>query len=138
MKSIKNGKNEKINTSLMNVGYKAERSIEDEIERQSHADLGIVVMSYVIMFVYILIALGEIDVKNILLEAKITLGLIGVVVVLLSVAASIGFFSWLLYFFDQGVVGTLIIVEVIPFLILAVGVDNIFILVQAYQVRINA
>lgn len=28
---------------------------------------------------------------------------------------------------------TLIVIEVIPFLVLAVGVDNIFILVQAYQ-----
>ncbi len=30
--------------------------------------------------------------------------------------------------------GTLIIMEVVPFLVLAVGVDNIFILVQHYQV----
>lgn len=32
-----------------------------------------------------------------------------------------------------GVAATLIIVEVIPFLVLAVGVDNIFILVQTHQ-----
>jgi len=45
----------------------------------------------------------------------------------LSVAASLGACS---YF---GTAATLIIVEVIPFLVLAVGVDNIFILVQALQ-----
>ena len=46
---------------------------------------------------------------------------------LLSVLASIGFYGYI------GVPVTLIIVEVIPFLVLAVGVDNIFIMVQTYQ-----
>jgi Niemann-Pick C1 protein len=55
------------------------------------------------------------------------LGLCGVAIVLLSVTASIGLLSFL------NVKSTLIIVEVIPFLVLAVGVDNIFILVQAFQ-----
>ena len=48
-------------------------------------------------------------------------------IVLLSVAASIGIFGFI------GVSATLIIFEIIPFLVLAVGVDNIFILVQTYQ-----
>ena len=52
----------------------------------------------------------------------------GVTIVLLSVAASLGMYSYM------GVPATLIIIEVVPFLVLAVGVDNIFILVQAYQV----
>ena len=59
------------------------------------------------------------------------LGLAGVTIVFLSVLASLGFFSYV------GVPATLIIVEVVPFLVLAVGVDNIFILVQAYQVGTN-
>lgn len=60
---------------------------------------------------------------------KISLGLAGVLIVLLSVSSSIGFFSYL------NIPATLIIIEVVPFLVLAVGVDNIFILVQAFQVR---
>lgn len=44
-----------------------------------------------------------------------------------SVACSLGIFSYI------GVPLTLIVIEVIPFLVLAVGVDNIFILVQTYQ-----
>ena len=55
------------------------------------------------------------------------MGIVGVFIVLLSVASSLGFCSWF------GIKATLIIVEVIPFLVLAVGVDNIFILVQALQ-----
>ncbi len=46
---------------------------------------------------------------------------------LLSVVASVGIFGFI------GVPATLIIFEIIPFLVLAVGVDNIFILVQTYQ-----
>lgn len=46
---------------------------------------------------------------------------------LISVAASVGIFAYI------GVPATLIIIEVIPFLVLAVGVDNIFILVQTQQ-----
>lgn len=61
-------------------------------------------------------------------DAKISLGLAGVIIVLLSVGASLGFYSYL------GIPSTLIIIEVVPFLVLAVGVDNIFILVQKYQV----
>ena len=64
------------------------------------------------------------------IDSKITLGLAGVSIVLLSVAASVGFYSYM------NVPMTLIIIEVVPFLVLAVGVDNIFILVQSYQVML--
>lgn len=55
------------------------------------------------------------------------MGLSGVVIVLCSVAMSLGIFSY------AGIPLTLIIIEVVPFLALAVGVDNIFILVQHLQ-----
>lgn len=110
------------------IAYKAERSIEDELDRQSQSDIVTVAVSYLIMFIYILLALGDINhCSTVLVDARFTLGLVGVFVVLLSVVSSLGFFLFL------GVPATLIIVEVIPFLVLAVGVDNIFILVQAFQ-----
>ena len=62
------------------------------------------------------------------IDSKLLVGVSGVVIVLLSVSASLGFFSII------GQPATLIIIEVIPFLVLAVGVDNIFILVHTYQV----
>ena len=62
------------------------------------------------------------------IDLKITLGLSGVLLVLLSVLSSIG----LMGFIGQPM--TLIIVEVIPFIVLAIGVDNIFILVQSFEV----
>ncbi|KAF8767941.1 NPC intracellular cholesterol transporter 1-like [Argiope bruennichi] len=113
---------------LLNIAYKAERSIQDEIERGSHSDLLTVAISYILMFGYITVSLGEYhQCKTLLVESKFTLGFFGVLIVLISVISSLGLFSFL------GIPATLIIVEVIPFLVLAVGVDNIFILVQAFQ-----
>ncbi|XP_013397957.1 Niemann-Pick C1 protein isoform X2 [Lingula anatina] len=112
------------------VAYSAERSIQDEINRESNSDVLTILISYLIMFAYITISLGEAnscDTVRLLIDSKITLGFAGVLIVFLSVISSLGFYSYI------GVPMTLIIIEVIPFLVLAVGVDNIFILVQAYQ-----
>ena len=62
--------------------------------------------------------------RKVFVGSKFTLGLFGIALVILSVASSVGLFSAI------GVKVTLIIAEVIPFLVLAVGVDNVFILVH--------
>jgi Niemann-Pick C1 protein len=62
--------------------------------------------------------------RSLFIGSKFFLGLFGIALVILSVAASVGLFSFL------HVRVTLIIAEVIPFLVLAVGVDNVFILVH--------
>lgn len=112
----------------MNVAFFSERSIEDELDRQSKSDIVTVVISYIIMFVYITISLGKLgSCSRFLIDSKLTLGLGGVFIVLASVLCSIGIFGFV------GIPATLIIMEVIPFLVLAVGVDNIFILVQTHQ-----
>ena len=110
------------------VKYRAERSIEDEIERESKSDIKTVLISYLIMFLYIAIALGRIrNVRHLFVDMKVSLGVAGVALVTLSVWASVGIFSYM------RIPTTLIIFEVIPFLVLAVGVDNIFILTQSIQ-----
>ena len=114
----------------MDVAFTSERSVEDELERETYGDLATIAVSYIIMFVYITLALGQyttVSLTGFLIESKITLGLFGVMIVILSVFASMGIFALV------GVPATLIIFEIIPFLVLAVGVDNIFILVQTYQ-----
>lgn len=62
--------------------------------------------------------------RSLFVGSKFNLGLFGIFLVILSVSTSVGLFSLL------GVKVTLIIAEVIPFLVLAVGVDNVFILVH--------
>ncbi|KAL9926013.1 NPC intracellular cholesterol transporter 1 isoform X3 [Glossina fuscipes] len=112
----------------MDIAFTSERSIEDELNRESQSDVLTILVSYLIMFAYIAISLGHVqEVSRAFIDSKITLGVGGVIIVLASVVSSVGVFGYI------GVPATLIIVEVIPFLVLAVGVDNIFILVQTYQ-----
>jgi hypothetical protein len=44
---------------FMSVAFSSERSIEDELERESEAEVVTVVISYAVMFVYIAVALGQ-------------------------------------------------------------------------------
>ena len=146
-------------------------SLEEELNRSANMDVRIVVLSYLAMFFYVSLTLGNgaaareeegfftalkrwavnlpklltrstvststhsIDSRNtpsllprlprgLFIRSKVVLGLFGILLVILSVASSVGFFSAI------GVKVTLIIAEVIPFLVLAVGVDNVFILVH--------
>ncbi|KAG8224722.1 hypothetical protein J437_LFUL004892, partial [Ladona fulva] len=98
---------------FMDVAFSSERSIQDELERISEAEVSTVIISYAAMLIYIV-------------DSKVTLGLGGILIVIISVVSSLGFFGYV------GVPTTLLTVEVIPFLVLAVGVDNIFILVQTH------
>ncbi|XP_028284138.1 NPC intracellular cholesterol transporter 1 [Parambassis ranga] len=112
----------------LTIAFNAERSVEDEINRESNSDISTIVISYAIMFIYISLALGHINsFRRLMVDSKISLGLAGILIVLSSVSASLGIFSY------AGIPLTLIVIEVIPFLVLAVGVDNIFIIVQTYQ-----
>ncbi|VDD90496.1 unnamed protein product [Enterobius vermicularis] len=114
------------------ISFMAERSIEDEIERESESDAFTILISYMFMFGYVAFALGQYQVSNnnlatLLIHSKIMLGVAGVLIVALSVTASIGVYAF------YGIPATMIVLEVQPFLVLAIGVDNIFIFVQAYQ-----
>lgn len=115
-------------TANFTVYYSAERSIQDELDRQSRSDILTIFISYTIMFLYVTLTLGHIrSWRTWFIDLKISVGFVGVFFVLLSVMSSIGFYSYC------GIAGTLIIFEVIPFLVLAVGVDNIFIIVQHFE-----
>ncbi|KAI9807590.1 MAG: hypothetical protein M1825_005530 [Sarcosagium campestre] len=123
----------------LRLSFSTEISLEQELNRTTNTDAKIVVVSYVIMFVYVAFALGStgrflktlINTPTLaLVQSKFTLAVAGIVIVLMSVAASVGLFSY------AGVKVTLIIAEVIPFLVLAIGVDNIFLIVHEFE-RVN-
>ncbi|XP_038609969.1 NPC1-like intracellular cholesterol transporter 1 [Tachyglossus aculeatus] len=112
----------------LSVTFMAERSLEDEINRTTAEDLPIFAISYAVIFLYITLALGEYSSwRRLLVDSKAMLGLGGVLVVLGAVLASMGFYSYL------GIPSSLVIIQVVPFLVLAVGADNIFILVLEFQ-----
>ncbi|KZF21086.1 multidrug efflux transporter AcrB transmembrane domain-containing protein [Xylona heveae TC161] len=123
----------------LRLSFSTEISLEEELNKSTNTDAKIVVVSYIIMFIYASLALGSttLATKSILyrpasalVQSKFTLGIFGIIIVLMSVSASVGLFA------AAGVKVTLIIAEVIPFLVLAVGVDNIFLIVHEFE-RIN-
>ncbi|KAL9127586.1 MAG: hypothetical protein Q9217_003566 [Psora testacea] len=123
----------------LRLSFTTEMSLESELNKSTNTDAKIVVISYVVMFLYASLALGSttLSVKSIMqnpatamVQSKFTLGIMGIVIVLMSVSASVGLFS------ACGIKVTLIIAEVIPFLVLAVGVDNIFLIVHEFE-RVN-
>jgi len=123
----------------LRLSFNTERSLEEELNQSANTDAKIVAISYVVMFIYASLSLGTGTItfrsllnkpSTALVQSKFTLGVVGILIVLMSVIASVGFFS------AVGIKVTLIIAEVIPFLVLAVGVDNIFLIVHEFE-RVN-
>ncbi|KAK3384008.1 patched family-domain-containing protein [Lasiosphaeria ovina] len=123
----------------LRLSFSTEISLEQELNKSTNTDAKIIVISYIIMFLYASLALGSttLSFKDFirnpaisLVESKFTLGVVGILIVLMSITASIGLFSWF------GLKATLIIIDVIPFIVLAVGVDNIFLIVHEFE-RVN-
>jgi Niemann-Pick C1 protein len=123
----------------LRLSFNTERSLEEELNQNTNTDAKIVAISYVVMFIYASLSLGTGTItfrsllnkpSTALVQSKFTLGVVGILIVLMSVIASVGFFS------AVGIKVTLIIAEVIPFLVLAVGVDNIFLIVHEFD-RVN-
>ncbi|KAF1745072.1 hypothetical protein MXB_854 [Myxobolus squamalis] len=115
---------------LIEISYSSERSIQDEIDRQTHTEFFTVTLSYFLMFIYVAFTLGKINtnsLKEFFVDQKFFLGFMGVVLVILSVLASIGFYCY----FNFKV--NMIVLEVLPFLALAIGVDNIFLMVHEFE-----
>lgn len=112
----------------LNIAYSTEVSLTEELNQSTNTDVRIVAISYVLMFLYASIALGgkiptSFSMRNFVVT-RFLLGLSGIVIILLSVGASSGICALL------SIKSTLIIAEVIPFLVLAIGVDNIFLIVH--------
>lgn len=83
----------------------------------------VIIISYIIMFLYVGVAIGKFPSWK---ESGFSLALQGILIVICSVVSALGISSY----FNLSY--TMISVEVIPFLILAIGVDNMFIIKNAY------
>ena len=100
------------------------RSIEDEIQRSSFGDVGVIAASYLLMLAYVMLSLGRVRVggyganddwkqkiSHLATDVKVSLSLAGTTCVLLSIFGSVGLFGYL------GVKTTLIIFQILPFLV---------------------
>ncbi|KAJ9512509.1 hypothetical protein QJQ45_018994, partial [Haematococcus lacustris] len=104
----------------LTLSFSAERSVQDELQRESRSDAVTVALSYAAMLLYITLALGALPpsrshLTRLLVTSRASLGLSGVLIVAGSVVGALGLVS------AAGLWSTLIIMEVIPFLVLAVG-----------------
>lgn len=116
----------------LNIAYSTEVSLEEELNQSTNTDVKVVIISYVVMFLYASLALGgkiptSFQKRNLVLT-RFQLGLSGILIILLAVVSSAGLFAY------AGIKSTLIIAEVIPFLVLAIGVDNVFLIVHELHI----
>lgn len=58
---------------FIDVAFRSERSIEDELIKESTAEASTVVISYILMFIYVSLALGSYNSINTLLVNMITI-----------------------------------------------------------------
>ncbi|OQR84432.1 resistance-Nodulation-Cell Division (RND) superfamily [Achlya hypogyna] len=112
---------------VFDVAFSAETSIADEITVASKSDVTPALLSYCLMIVYVTLGINRWKMKGLRQswrEAKLSVGFFGILLILLAVVSTIGIFSW------AGAAVQIVIMEVVPFLTLAIGVDNIFLLLH--------
>ncbi|RMX64265.1 hypothetical protein KXD40_005095 [Peronospora effusa] len=123
---IKTMKAEAEANTVFNIYFYAEISVQDEVDAESSNGMGSVALSYCLMIIYISLGINRIKFgREFFVSSKIMAGFCGVMSIVCGVASTIGIFMWF------GVKLQLIIMEVVPFLSLAIGVDNIFLLIHA-------
>ena len=106
----------------LKADYLAERSIPDNISEETSENTFVISVSYVLMFFYVGLAIGHLPST---VHSKFSLGFAGVMVVIFSLVSSIG----ITFYMNEKL--TMISAEVVPFLILAIGVDNMFLITRA-------
>lgn len=118
---------------FVDVSFAAERSVEDEIQRVSVAEAVPIAISYIIMFIYVTIALGNVrNCKTLLIDSKVVVAIGSILVVLIAIFCSIGVMGF------AKITVTLLAVNVIPFFVLSVGVDNVFLMVNTiHDIEVN-
>jgi Niemann-Pick C1 protein len=123
LETVKQYKEESgITLTTLKADYLAERSIPDNISEESSENAFVIVISYILMFLYVGSAIGHVPST---VHSKYALGFSGIFVVISALISAIGIT------FYMNIKLTMISAEVVPFLILAIGVDNMFLITRA-------
>ncbi|KAH9642198.1 hypothetical protein HF086_005528 [Spodoptera exigua] len=114
-----------VDPEFVSVAYAAERSVEDEIKRVSVAEATPIAISYILMFIYVTISLGNVrSCKTRLIDSKVMVALGSILTVVIAIVCAMGIMG---YF---QITLTLLAINVIPFFILSIGIDNVFLMVN--------
>lgn len=101
-----------------------DRSTGDIVSEATEPDDVYLAICYVVMIVYV--GLTMLKISN-AVESHFVLGVVGVVVIALATFTSIMLSSWF------GIKSTPVVTQVIPFVALGIGVDDMLVLAQAYM-----
>ena len=101
----------------------AEKSFYDEIDDSINSNLTILFIGSALIFLYIALVLGRLN----SVEQRILLSVMGLAVIGFGVATSFGVAFYVGLFFSPH------LHPIIPFLLLGIGVDNMFVIVQALE-----
>ena len=103
------------------IYYSSEKSFLDEIDASINDNLIILFIGSALIFLYIAMVLGRFN----SVEQRVLLSVLGLTVIGFGVASSFGMAFYVGLFFAPH------LHPIIPFLLLGIGVDNMFIIVQA-------
>ncbi|CAJ0583213.1 unnamed protein product, partial [Mesorhabditis spiculigera] len=114
------------------ISFMAERSIQDEIEAETRSDAVLIVMAYILIIAYACFVLGQYDVTNnqlssLMNQSRMLMGFLGLFLAVLSVVSSMGLFAMF------GVKPTRLLLLIVPFIVIIIAYNNIFVFVRAYQ-----
>lgn len=113
------------------LSYGTASSLEDEVANEAHADIPIIILSYGLMSVYLVVALSTLRRPLLATKCIVTCATVVGVVAALLLSAGIALAS--------KVQLNPIVFQVLPFLLLAIGVDSTFQLLDAFQrVRVSS
>ena len=107
----------------LNVYYFAQRSIDDVANESMGGDQNLLSMGFAIVFMYVIIMLGKFN----SVEQRGYLSLLGILSIILGTATSYGICQFL-----GLVAGPLH--GILPFLLLGIGIDDMFVIVQCWDV----
>jgi len=97
----------------------AERSYDDEINFVVNSNLGLLMAGFALLFVYISVVLGNFN----WIEQRVFLSVAGMLVIGLALGASFGLCFYIGLSIND-------VCPVIPFLLLGIGVDDMFVIIQ--------
>eukprot|EP01084_Bolivina_argentea_P009701 18094_1 len=115
-------KNDYVNDHSLKISYVSDRSLDDEIWRVIIGDIYLFILAFVLMIGYFILVLGSFDCIHARLWLALSIGTVLMVSLIIGYGISIALGAELS-----------LIVLLIPYVLLGVGVDDMVIIVHAYD-----
>jgi hypothetical protein len=115
-----------LGTAELQVYYYANRSIDDELTASVVGDIGLMIITYILMFSITCMVFAK---RRSLVGTRTALSGCGIGVVIISMVAGYGVCSGLGVIF-------LSLHQILPFILVGIGVDDMFIIVAAFDAQV--